>query len=341
MAELTQLATPPAGLALAEQKPANLEPTAKQVHVTPKAVEKIRSAFAREGVKGGLRLGVLGGGCSGLSYQFKFAPEPRPKDHVFEFEDVKVFVDPKSMLFLEGMTLDWQDSLHPIRIRFSEPACNEELRVRHILFGLASVLDKRGRLRTHASLPENHMAKNYFDFFGLNRNLTIDTNGLQKRFYELSRQWHPDRFSRKSAEEQAQALEATATLNDGYRILRDPVKRAEYLLTEEGFPVGEQRSKDVPAELLEEVFELNMMLEELRSGDDSARPQLEKARQSFLELKGGVDRDLEGLFAKYDASEAQSETAKQALHEIRGLLNRRRYIENLFGMWSARSIRRR
>src|SRR5436309_12890865 len=83
----------------------------KQVHVTPKAVQKIREAFAREGVSGGLRLGVLGGGCSGLSYQFKFAPEPRPKDHVFEFEDVKVFVDPKSMVFVNGMTLDWKHSL--------------------------------------------------------------------------------------------------------------------------------------------------------------------------------------------------------------------------------------
>ncbi|MBV8552370.1 MAG: Fe-S protein assembly co-chaperone HscB [Acidobacteriaceae bacterium] len=173
------------------------------------------------------------------------------------------------------------------------------------------------------------LSKNFYDFFGIDRRLTLDIEQLQKRFYELSRQWHPDRFSRKSAEEQSQALEATAILNDGYRTLRDPVKRAEYLLTDEGFPVGEQRSKDVPPELLEEVFELNMMLEELKGGDDSARPQLETARQHFLALRTAVDHELEALFAKYDASEPQSETAKQALHEIRGVLNRRRYIENL------------
>ena len=179
--------------------------------------------------------------------------------------------------------------------------------------------------------PENstHLHKNFFDFFGIGPKLTVDKEDLQKRFYDLSRQWHPDRFSRKSAEEQAQALEATAILNDGYRTLRDPVKRAEYLLKEEGFPIGEQRSKDVPAELLEEVFELNMMLEELKSGDESARPQLETAKENFAGLRAGVDRELETLFARYDASEAQSETAKQALHEIRGSLNRRRYIENL------------
>jgi molecular chaperone HscB len=173
------------------------------------------------------------------------------------------------------------------------------------------------------------LSKNFFRFFGLNPKLIVDLPDLQKRFYELSRQWHPDKFSRKSADEQSQALEATAILNDGYRTLKDPVKRAEYMLTEEGFPIGEQRSKDVPPELLEEVFDLNMMLEELKSGDEDARPQLESAKQKFFGLRAHVDAELEKLFARYDESDAQSETAQQALHEIRGVLNRRRYIENL------------
>ncbi len=176
---------------------------------------------------------------------------------------------------------------------------------------------------------DSQKPRNFYEFFGIERKLGVDNEALQKRFYELSRQWHPDRFGRKSAEEQAQALEASAILNDGYRTLRDPVKRAEYLLKEEGFPIGEQRSKDVPPELLEEVFELNMMLEELKGGDESARPQLEAAAQNFENLRTEVDRELEAMFSKYDAAESQSETAKQALHEIRGLLNRRRYIENL------------
>jgi iron-sulfur cluster assembly protein len=93
----------------------------KQVYVTPKAVQKIREAFAREKVSGGLRLGVLGGGCSGLSYQFKFDQKPRPTDRVFEFDEVKVFVDPKSILFLDGMTLDWKDSLIHSGFVFENP----------------------------------------------------------------------------------------------------------------------------------------------------------------------------------------------------------------------------
>jgi molecular chaperone HscB len=176
-------------------------------------------------------------------------------------------------------------------------------------------------------VPE--FSRQFFDFFGLQRKLSIDEADLQKRFYQLSREWHPDRFSRKSEGEQAQALEATAILNDGYRTLRDPVKRAEYLLTEEGFPIGEQRSKDVPPELLEEVFELNMALEELRGGEESARPQLETAKENFLGMRGEIDRELNALFTRYDAAESESESARQALHEIRGVLNRRRYIENL------------
>jgi iron-sulfur cluster assembly protein len=113
MSELTHLGAP------GPQAPPEGVP--KVVHVTPKAVEKIRAAFAREGVQGGLRLGVLGGGCSGLSYQFKFAPDARPRDQVFEFDGVRVFVDPKSMVFLDGMTLDWEDSLMQSGFVFHNP----------------------------------------------------------------------------------------------------------------------------------------------------------------------------------------------------------------------------
>jgi molecular chaperone HscB len=173
------------------------------------------------------------------------------------------------------------------------------------------------------------MPQDYFTFFGFDRKLVVDESALQKRFYELSRKWHPDRFSRAPQEEQNKALEASSLLNDGYRTLKDPVKRAEYLLTEEGFPIGEQRSRDVPPELLEEVFELNMLLDELRSGDDAQRPLLHQAGQNFRRMRDEIDGQLQALFVRFDAAAPESETAKQALQEIRGVLNRRRYIENL------------
>jgi chromosome segregation ATPase len=77
------------------------------------------------------------------------------------------------------------------------------------------------------------------------------------------------------------------------------------------------------------VFELNTRIEELKRGEEAARPKLEQAKQHLVELKQGVDGELENLFSKYDVAESHSETAKQALHEIRGALNRRGYLENL------------
>jgi molecular chaperone HscB len=158
----------------------------------------------------------------------------------------------------------------------------------------------------------------FYEALGLEPRLTLDPDDLKKRFYERSRQWHPDRFSRSTAAEQQKALDMTALLNDGFRTLRDPVTRAEYFLRENGIEL----SKDAPPELLEEVFELNMALEELRGGDESARGQLATARERFEGMRAEIDGNLVRLFERQDS-------AGGALEEIRAALNRRRYISNL------------
>lgn len=87
---------------------------AKGIQVTDKALAKIRSAMAKEGIsaeQGGLRLGVQGGGCSGLSYNIRFDTQSRQRDRIFQFGDVRLFVDPKSFIYLHGMTLDYQETL--------------------------------------------------------------------------------------------------------------------------------------------------------------------------------------------------------------------------------------
>jgi iron-sulfur cluster assembly protein len=88
--------------------------SAKGIQVTDKALVKVRSAMAKEGIspeQGGLRLGVQGGGCSGLSYNVRFDTQPRERDRIFQFNDVRVFVDPKSFIYLNGMILDYQETL--------------------------------------------------------------------------------------------------------------------------------------------------------------------------------------------------------------------------------------
>src|SRR6201999_2903231 len=85
------------------------------VKVTPRAVARIRSAMAKEGIspaEGGLRLGILGGGCSGLSYSIRFDTQPRDRDRIFTYDgDVRVFIDPKSFIYLNGMILDYEETL--------------------------------------------------------------------------------------------------------------------------------------------------------------------------------------------------------------------------------------
>src|ERR1700726_5090787 len=105
-----------------EQKPA--QAPAKGVLVTEKALAKVRSAMAKEGgspEQGGLRLGIQGGGCSGLSYNIRFDSQPRERDRVYNFEDVRVFVDPKSFIYLHGMILDYEESLMHQGFEFRNP----------------------------------------------------------------------------------------------------------------------------------------------------------------------------------------------------------------------------
>jgi iron-sulfur cluster assembly protein len=109
-----QLATPASG---------NVSGSAG-IQVTDRAVQKIRSAMTKEGIspdEGGLRLGVMGGGCSGLSYSIKFDTQPRERDRIYEFDGVRIFVDPKSFIYLHGMTLDYEETLMRQGFNFINP----------------------------------------------------------------------------------------------------------------------------------------------------------------------------------------------------------------------------
>ncbi len=112
MTELNVLNTTPAA------------PAQQGIQVTERAIKRIRIAMAKEGIsptEGGLRLGVQGGGCSGLSYNIRFDTQPRERDRIFNFEDVRIFVDPKSFLYLHGMVLDYEETLMRQGFNFVNP----------------------------------------------------------------------------------------------------------------------------------------------------------------------------------------------------------------------------
>jgi len=188
--------------------------------------------------------------------------------------------------------------------------------------------------------PISGKAANYFQVFGLDRKLNIDIAALEREFHRLSRRLHPDRFARATLEEQQWSLANTALLNDAYRALRDPIQRVEYLLKLEGLKLGEENAgknksadRQPPADLLEEVFELNMQLEEMRMNkklgedDPALTADLTTARTRFEALLAAVDADLAAKGSEWDTGDAP--TREAAAKTMAALLDRRRYLRNL------------
>ncbi len=191
----------------------------------------------------------------------------------------------------------------------------------------------------------------YFSLFSLPRHLQLDLSALERDFYAQSRKLHPDRFAAKPQAEQAEALARSSTLNDAYRTLRDPITRTEYLLGLEGVQMEEQsrqatdaaraaggeKKQVAPPDLLEEAFELNMQLEEMRFAraagekDESIEQELQTARTHFTDMLADLQSQLQALWKQWDAAEdAQDDAARSAAKDAMiALLNRRSYIRNL------------
>jgi molecular chaperone HscB len=191
----------------------------------------------------------------------------------------------------------------------------------------------------------------YFTFFGLPRKLNVDVPNLEREFYQLSRKLHPDLYSGADPREQEWSLEQSSQLNDAYRTLKDPVKRTQYLLRLEGVELEEQsktatdqaratgqvKKQVVPPDLLEEVFDLNMQLEELRvqkkMGEDDPALIEEIGRQK-LELEEKHEAllgELKHLWTEWDrAADSGTEADRLKVRDkMLDLLNRRNYLRNL------------
>lgn len=191
----------------------------------------------------------------------------------------------------------------------------------------------------------------YFTFFGLPRKLNVDVTNLEREFYQLSRKLHPDLYSVADPREQEWSLEQSSLLNDAYRTLKDPIKRTEYLLRLEGVELEEQsktatdqarasgqvKKQVVPPDLLEEVFDLNMQLEELRMqkkmGEDDPALIEEVGRQK-LELEEKHEALLSELKREWTEWDRVVDSGTEAERlKIRDkmvdLLNRRNYLRNL------------
>ena len=190
----------------------------------------------------------------------------------------------------------------------------------------------------------------YFTFFGLPRKLNIDTAALGREFYALSRKLHPDVYAGHDPREQEWSLEQSSRLNDAYRTLKDPIRRTEYLLKLEGVELEGQsqaateaarrtgdKKQIVPPDLLEEVFDLNMQLEELRTNkklgqeDPSLIRELQEHKTALEAKFGALFDELQGYWNAWDAATNSGNLAesRRVRDQMVDLLNRRSYIRNL------------
>ena len=181
-------------------------------------------------------------------------------------------------------------------------------------------------------------AADYFAVFGLPRKLWIEMSWLEQKFLQLSWKLHPDNFVNASEGERELSLKRSSELNDAYRVLRDPVARVEYLLGIEGERVEGEKKQQAPPELLEEVFELNESLDELRDAKQSGgdlielKRKLESAEDSFAEKLKEVDGQLQAVAKDWDSAvdaNAGAAARKKLFAAMNELLNRRSYIRNL------------
>jgi len=182
------------------------------------------------------------------------------------------------------------------------------------------------------------LATDYFSVFELPRKLWLEMSVVEQKFLQLSWKLHPDNFVNATEEEQELSLKRSSELNDAYRTLKDPVARVEYLLAIEGERKEGEKKQQAPPELLEEVFELNESLDELReaksAGADIAalKSRLQAAERNFGEKLGEVDAQMQLTAKDWDAAldnGADDAARKKIMARLNGHLNRRSYIRNL------------
>ncbi|MDA0999158.1 MAG: Fe-S protein assembly co-chaperone HscB [bacterium] len=175
----------------------------------------------------------------------------------------------------------------------------------------------------------------HFAFLGLPRRMRLDEKELEKRYYALSKKLHPDYHQGETASVRIRILDASARLNEAYKILKDPLRRAVYLVELESGKMAENDTAP-PLELMEEILEAQEAVAELKccDGEEDAaqqlRNRLKAARECFEVLRAGQWATLEALSGKWDAAAAaEISPSDEIIDKMRSVLGQRNYINNV------------
>ena len=199
-------------------------------------------------------------------------------------------------------------------VRIRCPHCNQEVNT-------AEFCPNCGRI---LPIPET---ESYYEVLGYDREfLVLDLVDLEKRFFELSKKFHPDRFASKSALEVQVSLDRSSAINNAYRALKNPITRAKYFVKKELGSV-EEKSATVPMDMADLFFEVQDVLDTIRESNgtppENAVKEVQNAERDLKEKTKELEKQLESTFSEYDAS-----PTKEILEKMKGILSERSYIKS-------------
>lgn len=199
-------------------------------------------------------------------------------------------------------------------VRLECPHCNEKV-------ATAEFCPKCGKI-----LPVLE-TESLYEVLGYDReSLVIDLADLEKRFFDLSKKFHPDRFANKSALEGQISHDRSSAINNAYRILKNPISRAKYFV-EKGLGSFEEKSASVPMDMADLFFEVQDVLDTIRESDgnppEASVKEVEKAERELIQKVGELEKKLESIFSDYDSSPKQ-----ETLEKMKAILSERSYIKS-------------
>jgi molecular chaperone HscB len=171
------------------------------------------------------------------------------------------------------------------------------------------------------------MQESHYQVLGYDREiLNLDLADLEKRFFRLSKKFHPDRFASKSPQEIQISHDRSSAVNNAYRTLKDPVSRAKYIVEKELGSI-EEKSAKVPVEMADMFFEIQDVLDTIRESNGSppenAVREVRKAEEDLIQKVKELEAGLSAKFSDYDQTRD-----KKTVEEIKEILSERSYIKS-------------
>ena len=163
---------------------------------------------------------------------------------------------------------------------------------------------------------------NYFELFNIPTSLKVDTATIKKRYFELSRQYHPDFHSQTSDDEQAEALEKSAMLNKALRILSNADETIKYVLISKGL-LEEDEKYQLASDFLMDMMDFNEQLMDAKMEDDKAL--LESLKLKIVELEKEVYQPVKNIVENYQ----EGVTTKEKLLQVKKYYFQKKYLDRM------------